>query len=108
MSERTPEVHVDQLATALLAGAMVIDVREAGEYVGGHIPGAVFMPMWQLPGRIDELVWAAPVYVVCASGNRSAAVTDYLLNGGFTAFSVAGGTAGWARSGRDLANGVSP
>ena len=30
-------------------GATVVDVREPGEYVAGHVPGAVLIPMGQLP-----------------------------------------------------------
>jgi rhodanese-related sulfurtransferase len=48
----TPEVDVDQLAAA--GEAVVVDVREPGEYVQGHVPGAVLMPMGQLPSRMAE------------------------------------------------------
>jgi rhodanese-related sulfurtransferase len=60
------------------------------------------MPMSQLPSRLGELDKTAPVYVICASGNRSAAMTDFLNQAGFKAHSVAGGTAAWARTGRPL------
>jgi rhodanese-related sulfurtransferase len=46
-----------------------------------------------------------PVYVICASGNRSAAMTDVLVAAGYEAYSVAGGTAAWARSGRPVETG---
>lgn len=105
---RTPEVDVEQLATALEDGATLVDVREANEYVGGHVPGAVLIPMGQLPSRVVELDTGAPVYVICASGNRSAAMTDFLSRVGFTAYSVAGGTSGWARSGRSVVTGTQP
>ena len=70
-----------------------------------HLPGAVLIPMGQLPGRTAELDRGAPVYVVCASGNRSATMTGFLRNAGFEAYSVAGGTGGWARSGRPVVGG---
>ena len=57
------------------------------------------MPMGQLAARLAELDKSRPVYVICASGNRSAAMTDLLIAAGFDAYSVAGGTAAWARSG---------
>jgi rhodanese-related sulfurtransferase len=47
------------------------------------------------------------VYVVCASGNRSAAMTDLLRASGYDAYSVAGGTAAWTRSGRPVETGTS-
>ena len=107
MSETTSEIDVDRLAGAQAAGAIVVDVREASEYVAGHVPGAVLMPMGQLPSRMGELERTRPVYVVCASGNRSAAMTDLLVAAGYDAHSVAGGTAAWARSGRPLETGAS-
>jgi rhodanese-related sulfurtransferase len=104
----TPEVSIDQLAEAVRGGATIIDVREPGEYVVAHVPGAVLIPMGQLPGRMAELHRHAPVYVVCASGNRSAAMTGFLRGAGFDAYSVADGTSGWARSGRPVVGGYAP
>ena len=103
-----PEIDIDQLAGAVRGGATVIDVREPGEYTAGHVPRAVLIPMGQLPGRIAELDRNAPVYVVCASGNRSATMTVFLRSAGFDAYSVAGGTSGWARSGRPVVGGYAP
>jgi rhodanese-related sulfurtransferase len=108
MSGSTPEITVDELATALQQGATVVDVRERSEYVDGHVPGAVLIPMGQLPNRVTELEPGSRVYLVCASGNRSAAMTDLLSRRGFDAYSVAGGTSGWARSGRAVVTGTAP
>jgi rhodanese-related sulfurtransferase len=99
--KQTSEVDVDQLAAAG-RDAVVIDVRERGEYVRGHVPGAVLMPMGQLSRRLAELDRSAPVYVICASGNRSKAMTDVLRGAGFDAHSVAGGTQAWRESGRPV------
>jgi len=33
----------------------LVDVRETEEYEAGHIPGAVFIPLSQLPDRISEI-----------------------------------------------------
>lgn len=90
----TPEIGIDQLAAAAKGGAAIVDVREPGEYVAGHVPGAVLIPMGQLPGRTAELDRRAPVYVVCASGNRSADMTGFLRGAGFDAYSVAAATRG--------------
>ena len=108
MSDNTSEITVDELAAAVKRGATVVDVREPSEYVLGHVPGAVLMPMGQLPSRVEELDINTPVYVVCASGHRSASMTDFLASTGFDAYSVAGGTSGWARSGRDIVTGTAP
>ena len=60
------EVSLEAFAAAHADGATVIDVREPGEYVGGHVPGAVLMPMGQLPSRLSELDRDRTVYVICA------------------------------------------
>ncbi|WP_182526516.1 rhodanese-like domain-containing protein [Nocardioides dongkuii] len=100
-----PEIDIDQLATALEQGATLVDVRETREYVDAHVPGAVSIPMGQLTARLDELDRSSPVHVVCASGNRSAAMTDVLTAQGFDAVNVVGGTAAWVRAGRPVVRG---
>ncbi|WP_114422198.1 rhodanese-like domain-containing protein [Nocardioides houyundeii] len=105
MSRTTPEIDVQQLADAADRGT-VIDVREPAEYVAGHVPGALLVPMGQLSSQLGDLDRERPVYVVCASGNRSAAMTDLLVAAGYDAYSVAGGTSAWAQSGRQLATGL--
>ena len=107
-SSQMSEVSLDAFTAAHADGACVIDVREPGEYVGGHVPGAVLMPMGQLSSRTSELDRNRPVYVICAGGNRSGAMTDYLVHAGFDALSVAGGTAAWVTSGRAVVTGQRP
>ena len=99
------EIDAQQLDEVLARGAQLIDVREPDEYVTGHVPGAVLIPMGQLTARMAELDRSAPVHLICASGNRSGAMVDLLAAGGFDAVNVAGGTSGWARSGRPLDGG---
>jgi rhodanese-related sulfurtransferase len=94
------EIDTGQLAAALDSGVTLVDVREPREYAGGHVPGAVNIPMGRLTGRLDEIDRSGPVYVVCATGNRSSAMTNLLTAAGFDAYNVAGGTTAWARSGR--------
>ncbi len=99
------EVDLVAFAQAQSDGALVVDVREAGEYVGGHVPGAKLMPMGQLPGLLNELPKDQPIYVICASGNRSLSMTSFLVQSGYDAWSVAGGTSAWASSGRVVVQG---
>lgn len=98
-------VTITQFAAALADGAAVVDVREPAEYIGGHVPGARLIPMGQLPSRTQELDRRQPVYVICASGNRSSAMAAYLTHTGFDARSVEGGTSAWTRSGRPVLRG---
>lgn len=98
----TPEVTLTDFAAAHAAGALTVDVREPDEYAGGHVPGALNIPLSQLGPRVATVAAdskGVPVFVICASGNRSKAGADLLLQGGLDARSVAGGTAAWSRAG---------
>ena len=98
-------IDIDTLAGAP-RDAVVIDVREPMEFVRGHVPGALPMPMSQLASRLGELDRSRRTFVICATGNRSGAMTDLLRSRGFDAWNVAGGTAAWVRSGRPLDQGL--
>jgi rhodanese-related sulfurtransferase len=96
------EIDLDSFAAARAAGGYVIDVREPDEYVVGHVPGAHPVPLAQVTSLLDDLPRSQPVYVICASGNRSQTAARQLRRGGVVAYSVAGGTGGWARTGRPM------
>lgn len=84
-------------------GSQLIDVREDEEWVAGHAPTAVHLPMSQLPARIGEIPESGDVVVVCRSGSRSAQVVAYLLHNGWSNVrNLADGMVGWAMSGRPL------
>lgn len=86
----------------------LIDVREPGEYVQGHLPGAVLIPLAQLPDRRTEVPNEGTVYVICRSGNRSKVGAELLAHHGFDAVSVDGGTQGWLDRGWDVVTGRDP
>jgi rhodanese-related sulfurtransferase len=62
--------------------------------------------MGQLSSRLGELDRSRPVYLVCASGNRSGAMASLLHQNGFDAVNVAGGTNAWVQSGRPVTTGA--
>ena len=99
------EVDITTFAAAYADGALVIDVREPYEYVGGHVPGARLVPMGQLPFRLPELPRDRAVYLVCATGNRSLSMASYLIHNGIDARSVAGGTSAWTGAGHPIVSG---
>lgn len=96
------EIGLDEFAAAHSQGAYVVDVREADEVAGGRVPGAVHIPMNDVPTRVAELPQDQPVFVICQSGGRSRQVVDHLRAQGVPAFNVAGGTGGWAQRGWPL------
>ena len=99
-----PEVD---LATFLAHadGAFVLDVREPGEYRAGHVPGARLLPLAAVPARLGELPTDRPVFVICATGNRSLTAAAWMQRAGIDAWSVSGGTSAWARAGHPVATG---
>ncbi|MFE9651243.1 rhodanese-like domain-containing protein [Streptomyces sp. NPDC006365] len=93
------ETTQEAFAAAWTDGALVVDVREADEYAAGHVPGARLMPLRSVLARCDELPADRPVYVICASGNRSRTAADWMNSRGIDAYSVADGTGAWVRNG---------
>ncbi|MCX4096593.1 rhodanese-like domain-containing protein [Nocardia sp. alder85J] len=82
---------------------VLLDVREDDEWQLGHAPGAVHIPMDDVPARLGELAAGAEIYVVCRQGGRSLQIVRYLTHFGFDAVNVAGGMVAWQQSGRPLA-----
>jgi rhodanese-related sulfurtransferase len=103
-----PEIAVDRLAEQLPGGVRIVDVREVNEYVAGHVPGAVLVPLGTVPDRLDAFDGDGPVYVVCRSGARSGRACEYLRQYGYDAINVAGGTLAWIDAGHAVVEGDSP
>jgi rhodanese-related sulfurtransferase len=109
MSEpQSLEVDLDTFAAAHAGGATVLDVRNPDEYLAGHVPGAVLIPLGDLAVRQDEIPDADPLYVICAGGVRSLTAARALSEAGYPAVSVAGGTTGWIERGGPVVLGDSP
>ncbi len=85
-----------------LSESTLLDVRENEEWLHGHAPEAVHIPMSELPSRIGEIDPDAHLYVVCGVGARSARVVQYLLQTGYDAVNVDGGMHAWVAAGRPL------
>jgi thioredoxin 1 len=96
------ELDLDSFAAEHAAGGYVLDVREQEEYAAGHVPGALHIPMNDVPQRLAEVPTDRRVLVVCQSGGRSRAITEYLNANGMDAVNVSDGTAGWAQRGWPL------
>ncbi len=95
-------ITVEQLAT--LTAPQLIDVREPHEFVAGHAVGAINIPL----GTVESAALsdpAAPVYVICQTGGRSARATQALSAQGVDAVNVEGGTSAWIVAGLPIAAG---
>ena len=77
-------------------GAKLIDVRTPAEFAGGHIPGAVNVPLQQL-GQIASVApdAATPLFTYCQSGARSAQATAALKRAGYADVRNIGGIGNW-------------
>lgn len=84
------------------ADAYLLDVRENDEWVAGHAPQAVHVPLADLPGRTGELPEGGDIYVICRGGARSDYAVRLLSAGGRPAINVADGMMGWAVAGRPM------
>lgn len=66
-------------------GAIILDVRSAGEFAGGHIRRSINIPVEKLVGNINKLKSKSnPIITCCASGARSASAKGILTSRGFT------------------------
>lgn len=71
-------------------GAVVIDVRSAGEYSSGHVNGSKNIVLDTIPGNVAKIkAMNKKIIAVCRSGARSGQATSFLseqgidvLNGG--------------------------
>lgn len=98
------EIWPDDMDEWLERGAQIVDVREPWEYEAGHIPGAKSIPMGEIIARQDEL--EEPLVLVCATGNRSGRVAEFLVrNGRAHVANLLGGTVGWREAGRPVETG---
>jgi len=77
-------------------GARLVDVRSAGEFAGGHLDGAVNVPLSDLQARLDAVgPRERPVVVYCASGARSAMARSTLRNLGYAQVHNLGAMSRW-------------
>lgn len=84
---------------ARINNLQIVDVRNAGEVEVGTIPGAINIPVGQLPTRLGELDAATPTVVYCAGGYRSSVAASLLRQHGFTDVSdILGGYGAWHKA----------
>ncbi len=104
-SRQVPEIDTEALAKVLEDGAPLIDVRMPDEYAEARVPGAVLIPLPELGARTADVPSDRQVYVICATGARSAAAVQALNRAGWDTVNVVGGTKAWAAEGRPIESG---
>ena len=84
-----PEVNYSELVQQ---GAIVLDVRSKGEFIGGHIKGAMNISVDTLRENLSKLKDKnKPIITCCASGMRSASAKSILTANGYTQVHNGGG-----------------
>lgn len=102
------EVSIDEFEK-LRGSHTVVDVREVDEYVSGHVPGAINVPLGTVPDNVAVFA-GDTVFVICQAGGRSQRACEFLdaTNGEVEYVNVLGGTGAWIASGREVVTGDSP
>jgi len=85
---------MEDLNALKAAGAQIVDVRTAAEFVQGHVAGSLNIPLDQVQVRLPEIDPARPVLLCCASGGRSGMAKQILDQAGFQQVHNAGS---WTR-----------
>jgi len=97
----TPAAAAELLATTRVD---IVDVRDADEWLTGHLDGARLVPLDDLRADPEaHLSKASPILFVCAKGARSLTAAKLAERFGYASiYSLDGGTREWARAGYQL------
>jgi rhodanese-related sulfurtransferase len=101
------QIDIPATSTHLIAGGAVIDVREPGEYLAGHLPGSVNIPRGVLEFKIGDNATLAnkdlPIVLYCKTGGRAALAAVNLQRMGYQQVrSLSGGFDGWVSGGQQV------
>ena len=70
--------------TLVKEGAMIIDVRSPAEFNGGHVKGAVNIPLQAIQSSFNKIPKNKVIITCCASGMRSGSAKSLLKAAGYT------------------------
>ena len=93
------DLSVEELAEWRTAGRdfILLDVREHDEVRTAAIPGAMHVPLREVPARAGGLRKDAEIVVMCHHGGRSERVAHFLESQGFDAVhNLEGGIDAWS------------
>lgn len=81
--------------------AIIIDLRDPGDYKAGHALNARNIPLTRLGEQADKITSkkAQPIIVYCKTGTQSVSARQTLENAGYAqVYSLKGGLYGWQES----------
>ncbi len=93
----TPTVTGEAAHELVKQGALLLDVRTPQEFQGGHLDGAVNVPVQELEAKLATLPakMDQPIVVYCRSGHRSANAAELLKKAGYTKVQDLGAMSNW-------------
>jgi rhodanese-related sulfurtransferase len=103
--ETVIEVSAEEGRRLVDGGALLLDVREADEWDAGHAPEATWIPLGEVPARVDELPRDSRIVAICRSGSRSRALAAALVEAGYDAVNLDGGMRAWAAEDNEVVAG---
>ncbi len=92
-------VTPEQAREMIAQGALVVDVRQPNEWIGGHIPEAELVPLdgiYLFGKAIADYPKDRDIILVCEMGQRSVGAAEIALVAGHTrVYNLVGGMAAW-------------
>lgn len=99
---RPPSISAAEAIRLAADGAVIVDVRRDFEWRRTHIPGAVHIPLDELPDRCLELPDDRLIITFCTGGIRSAGAANLLVENGFDDANMSRGLIDWRAAGGAL------
>lgn len=98
------EIEVSQLSalSEQTGKAQLVDVRSAGEFAAGHVPGSANIPLEEIEQRIGDLNSEQALVLICKGGTRAGIAADLLKDKRGNLAVLQGGTDAWAKAGFPL------
>jgi rhodanese-related sulfurtransferase len=96
-------IDADTAAREIEEGAQLVDIGEPGDWLSGHLPGALLVePELVDAAAATDLSKVKPVVIAGRDPDVTIGSATYLHDHGFRVAILAGGPAAWKHSGREL------
>ncbi|MEO0560519.1 MAG: rhodanese-like domain-containing protein [Chloroflexota bacterium] len=104
MADEIKTIDVTEYENHADTDHILVDVRETDEYAGGHLPGAVNIPLSTFSEGYTQIPTDKPVMIVCERGGRSMQAAQFLaMQDDYNdIYNLDGGTSGWREAGKPV------
>lgn len=93
---RKGNISGDEARKLVESGALLVDVRSPAEFAGGHIEGAINVPLQVLGANMEKLGDKdRPIVIYCASGVRSSSAAGIIQRAGYADVHNLGAKSRW-------------